>query len=125
MKVYIDKKPMEVLDITTDTVTDPGNTLEVIIARVPAGAVSEIGLQYPILVENTDGAIASSVDPKTLSSADKFPIYFIYRNPLSDPVITAVTPAETSIAGGNPILITGTDFRAGTTVIIGSKGAFR
>ncbi len=122
VKVYIDKKPMEVLDITTDTVTDPGNTLEVIIARVPAGAVSEIGLQYPILVENTDGAIASSVDPKTLSSADKFPIYFIYRNPLSDPVITAVTPAETSIAGGNPILITGTDFRAGTTVIIGSKG---
>lgn len=123
VKVYIDKKPMEVIDITTDTTSIPGETLEVIIARVPAGTTAEIGLKYPLLVENPDGAIASSVDPKTLSGPDpKLPIYFIYRNPLSDPVITAVTPSETSIAGGNQITITGTDFRAGTTVIIGSKG---
>ncbi len=122
VKVYIDKKPMEVIDITTDTTSVPGETLEVIIARVPAGTTADIGLKFPLLVENPDGAIASSVDPKTLTSADKFPIYFIYRNPLSDPTITKVTPSETSIAGGNAITLTGTDFRTGATVIIGSKG---
>lgn len=121
VKVYIDKKPMEVLDITTDN-KDPQNPMEVIIARVPAGALSEIGLRFPVLVENTDGAIANSVDPKTLSSDPKWPIYFIYRNPLSDPAITTVTPAETSIAGGNVILVSGSDFRANCTVIVGSKG---
>lgn len=122
VKVYIDKKPMEVVDITTDTTTVAGETLDVIIARVPAGATTDIGLKYALLVENTDGAIASSVDTKTLSDADKKPIYFIYRNPLSDPVITAITPSATSIAGGNEITITGTDFRSGASVIIGSKG---
>lgn len=121
VKVYIDKRPMEVLDITTDT-TDPLDPLEVIIARVPAGILSEIGLRFPVLVENPDGAIANSVDPKTLSSNPKWPIYFIYRNPLSEPVLTTITPAETSIAGGNEILITGSDFRTNCMIIVGSKG---
>lgn len=129
VKVYLDQKEMEVLDITVDN-SVPSDPLDVIIAKIPAGTDADIGVRYPIVVENTDGGIANSTDPKTLTSDDQWPIYFIYRKPLSDPVILTVTPEESSVyvnsssvpVHGNEIILTGTDFRSGAMVIIGSIG---
>ncbi len=128
VKVYLDQTEMDIQEITTDN-TDPTDPLDVIIAKVPAGKDTDIGTRYPIIVENTDGGIANSTDPKTLTKVEtdttKWPIYFIYRKPLSDPVILTVTPSKSSIyvnssGVGNEIVLTGTDFRTGAKVYIGA-----
>lgn len=116
-KVFLGTKEAQVLDITYDSVTNQ----DVIIAKVPAGKDTEIGTKFPIIVQNTDGGIANSTDTLKLGT-DKRLIYFIYRKPLSLPVITEIVPKLTSQFGGNTVEIRGTDFRAGALVIIGSIG---
>ena len=48
---------------------------------------------------------------------------FEYMNPSSRPTISSVSPNQGTIYGGTDIIITGTDFRAGATVIIGGNKA--
>lgn len=117
VKVFLGTKQAEVLDIVEDEIND----LQVIIARVPAGQTTDIGSKLPIIVENTDGGIANSTDTAKLGP-DKRLIYFIYRKPLSLPVINQIVPNKTSQFGGNTVEIRGTDFRSGAMVIIGSIG---
>ncbi|MCK8059325.1 MULTISPECIES: IPT/TIG domain-containing protein [unclassified Fusibacter] len=117
VKVYLGTKAAQVLDITYDEVND----LEVIIAKVPAGSATDINVKLPIIIENTDGGIANTTDVNKLGT-DKRLIYFIYRKPLSLPVIKGLVPNRTSQYGGNVVEIRGTDFRAGALVIIGSIG---
>jgi len=117
VKVFLGTKQAEVLDIVKDEIAN----LEVIIAKVPAGQASEIGVKLPIIVENTDGGIANSTDIAKLGP-DKRLIYFIYRKPLSIPTIKELVPNKTSQFGGNTVEIRGTDFRAGAIVIIGAIG---
>lgn len=125
--VSINGKAATVVEITKVTIPDPSNpsatlTLDNIIVKVPAGGTDDLDKKYPIFVENTDKGIANSttLDNRIGPDAGK-PIYFTYRKPLSDPVIKSVTPEETSVAGGNTITIKGSDFRAGASVIVGSK----
>jgi hypothetical protein len=54
----------------------------------------------PVMVMNYDGAMAVSDDPG-----------FEYRIPGSKPVITSLSPARGSAAGGEQIIINGRDFR--------------
>ncbi len=100
---------------------DADNDRQVITIRIPAGKLEQSGQKLPIIVENSDGAIANSADPLQLGT-DKRRIYFVYRKPLSAPTITAVEPQETSQYGGNTITISGSDFRSGATVLIGGAG---
>lgn len=125
--VSINGKPATVVEITKVTIPDPNNasatiTLDNIIVKVPAGTPEDVDKKYPIFVTNTDQGIANSttLDNRIGPEANK-PIYFSYRKPLSAPTIKSVTPKETSAAGGNTVTIKGSDFRAGATVIIGSK----
>lgn len=125
--VSINGKEATVVEITKVTIPDPNNasatiTLDNIIVKVPAGTTDDIDKKYPIFVTNTDQGIANSttLDNRIGPEASK-PIYFTYRKPLSSPTIESVSPKETSVAGGNTITITGKDFRAGASVIVGSK----
>ncbi|MGB3367162.1 MAG: IPT/TIG domain-containing protein, partial [Acidaminobacteraceae bacterium] len=103
-----------------------GVIYDVIIVKTPVGSATDVNKKEPIVVENADAGLATSstlsnlLDP--IGGATKKPFYFIYRKPLSLPTITSVSPEATSVFGGNPIVITGSDFRAGAIVIIGAKG---
>lgn len=126
--VSINGKAATVVEITKVTIPDPTNptgpqlTFDNIIVKVPAGVADDVDKKYPVFVQNLDNGIANSttLDNRIGPDAGK-PIYFVYRKPLSDPVIKEVIPKETSVAGGNTVTITGTDFRTGASVIVGSK----
>ncbi len=125
-EVLINGVKATVVEITKVGIDDPANpgttlTLDNIIVRVPAGTTTDVDKKYPVFVQNTDKGIANSttLDNRIGPDAAK-PIYFVYRKPLSDPVIKSVSPVETSAAGGNTVTITGTDFRDGASVIIGT-----
>lgn len=124
--VMINGVKATVTEINKVTIPDPSNasatiTLDNIIVKVPAGTTADVDKRYPIFVQNTDKGIANSttLDNRIGPDAAK-PIYFVYRKPLSEPVIKTVTPKETSVAGGNTVTITGTDFRDGASVIVGA-----
>lgn len=123
--VFINGKQVQVVEITKVEVTEADGTkvtLDNIVAKVPAGAVDDIDKKYPIFVQNTDKGIANSTTlANRIGPEAGKPIYFVYRKPLSDPVVKSVSPKETSIAGNNTITVTGTDFRDGAKVIIGSQ----
>lgn len=126
--VSINGKSVQVVEITKVQVPDPANptgpqlTFDNIIVKVPAGTTDDIDKKYPVFVTNLDKGIANSTTLANRIGPDASkPIYFVYRKPLSDPVIKSVSPVETSVAGGNTITITGTDFRAGAQVIVGSQ----
>ncbi len=117
VKLYFGTKEIKILDIETDEVMKT----QTIIAEVPPGTDAEISEKKPIIIVNRDGGTAVSTDIKTLG-VDKRLLYFIYRKPLSLPVIDEVVPDRTSQYGGNRITIKGSDFRKGCQIVIGSKG---
>ncbi len=116
-RVFLADKEAKIEGFREDTEKDR----QVITIRIPAGQLELSGKKLPIIVENSDGAIANSADPLQLGT-DKRRIYFVYRKPLSDPTITAVEPQQTSQFGGNTVTIRGSDFRSGATVLIGGAG---
>lgn len=122
IKVYVGTYQATVQDLTVKE--HNGVIYDVIVARIPSASVEDYDIKLPIIVENTDSAIANSTNPDNLvgpnSGTETWPIYFIYRKPLSGPEVESITPNETSRFGGNPIVIKGRDFRAGSYVVIGS-----
>ncbi|MDM8533806.1 IPT/TIG domain-containing protein [Clostridiaceae bacterium HSG29] len=103
-----------------------GEVYQVIIAQIPTGSELDVEKEYPVIIINEDSGIANSallenlLDP--VDEYIKMPYYFQYKKPLSGPQIETITPSETSVAGGNKIVITGKDFRQNGYVIIGSRG---
>ncbi|BEP27759.1 IPT/TIG domain-containing protein [Helicovermis profundi] len=124
VKAYIGNKEANIVEVTTKVID--GVTYDVIIAKVPTASTIDEDQKFPIVIENTDSGLANSSTLGNLigpNYEDKtIPFYFVYRKPLSIPKIVTVYPEETSVAGGNQITITGSDFRSGAIVIIGSKG---
>lgn len=124
VQAFIGSKPATIVEETTQVINDV--TYDVLILTVPAGTDADIDQQYPILVENPDAGMANSTTITDLigpnDGANTLPFFFVYRKPLSGPVITGVEPAETSVFGGNTLVITGTDFRTDALVIIGTSG---
>lgn len=121
---YIGKKKADIVEETTRIINEV--TYDVLILKVPVGTDADIDQKYPIVIENTDAGMANSTTLKDLiipagaTSPKQF--FFVYRKPLSGPQITSIDPVETSVFGGNEIVITGRDFRAGALVIIGTSG---
>ncbi|MCT4633488.1 MAG: IPT/TIG domain-containing protein [Firmicutes bacterium] len=120
VQVFIGTKSATILDKTTKTEDD--ETYDVLIVEVPAGTNAEIDGEFPVIVQNEDGGVANSSDLKTITISPKYPIYVVYRKPLSDPTVESVEPAKTTQAGNRTITVHGKDFRAGAKIIIGSKG---
>ena len=122
--VYIGSLEAEVVDTTTTVIDNV--TYDLIIAKIPVATTSDIDMRYPIIVENRDSGMATSTTLDNLIGpnygTETLPYYFVYRKPLSGPGIASVDPVETSVFGGNTVVITGSDFRDGATVIIGSRG---
>lgn len=121
---YIGTQEAEIREETTRVIDDV--TYDVLILVVPPGTETDIDQRYPIVIENTDAGMANSTTLKDLiipsGASSPKPFYFIYRKPLSGPVIASIEPTETSVFGGNTVVITGTDFREGALVIIGTSG---
>jgi len=121
--VYIGSYQATVKELTTKTIN--GVVYDLIVATVPQGSVNDVNMKYPFIVQNEDMGLATSDNIADLISPnyeDKtIPYYFIYKQPLSNPKISTVTPSKTSIAGGNTIVITGSDFREGAYVVIGTR----
>lgn len=116
-KLYFGTTEIKILEIEQDNLLKT----QTIIAEVPAGSDTEISEKKPVIIVNKDGGTAVSNDINTLG-VDKRLMYFIYRKPLSLPVINEVIPKRTSQYGGNIVEIKGSDFRKGSKVVIGSKG---
>lgn len=123
LKVNIGDKKAEVKEIAKKTVD--GKSYDVAVVTVPKGEDGEIGIGYPIILENEDKGLATSNNLEDLigpNYEDKtLPFYFVYRKPLSFPTVEQVTPRYTSVAGGNPMVVTGKDFRPGAYIIIGTR----
>lgn len=123
LKVSIGDKSATVKELTTKTVN--GKSYDLAVVTVPKGADDEIGRLYPIMISNEDSGLATSNNVKDLigpnHGSSTLPFYFVYRKPLSFPSIKSVLPTYTSVAGGNTMVITGSDFRAGCYVIIGTR----
>ncbi|MBN2899962.1 MAG: IPT/TIG domain-containing protein [Clostridia bacterium] len=121
---YIGTKQAEIKEETTRVIDEV--TYDVLILTVPAGTTADIDQRYPIVIENTDAGMANSTTLKDLvipsGATSPTPYYFIYRKPLSGPTITSIDPTETSVFGGNTVVITGKDFRTNALVIIGTSG---
>ncbi len=121
---FIGSKPVEIVEETTRVIDDV--TYDVLILKVPVGTDADVDQMYPVVIENTDAGMANSTTLKDLiipaGATSPTPFFFIYRKPLSGPVITSIDPVETSVFGGNTLVITGTDFRQGAVVIIGTSG---
>lgn len=124
VKAFIGSKPAEIVEETTRIINEV--TYDVLILKVPQGTVDDIDQKYPVIVENADAGMANSTTISNLigpnDGSNTLPFFFVYRKPLSGPVITEVDPAETSVFGGNQVVIKGSDFRAGALVIIGTSG---
>lgn len=123
LKVSIADKPTKIKEMVKKMIG--GVEYTVVIVTVPAGKKEEIDIHYPIIVENEDHGLATSNNIEDLIGpnygAETLPYYFVYKKPLSFPRIDTVTPKKTSVAGGNTLVITGSDFRAGAYVIIGTR----
>lgn len=123
LSVTIGDKKATVKELTTKVVG--GTTYDLAIVTVPVGTNDEIGRNYPIIITNTDKGIATSNNIKDLIGPNHgtktIPYYFVYRKPLSFPTIKEVFPRFTSIAGGNKMVVEGSDFRTGAYVIIGTR----
>lgn len=123
VEVYIGPYQANVKEVST-TVID-GVTYDLIVATVPQGTDDDIDVEMPIMVLNEDRGLATSSNIPDLIGPnfgeETLPIYFVYKKPLSGPRIDLVTPSRTSVAGGNPIRIVGSDFREGAYVIIGTR----
>lgn len=123
LSVTVGDKKATVKELTTKTID--GKKYDVAVVTVPKGTPAEIGKLYPIIVENEDKGIATSNNIKDLIGPNHegktLPFYFVYRKPLSFPKVEKVTPKKTSIAGGNTVVITGSDFRKGAYIIIGTR----
>jgi hypothetical protein len=121
--VYIGAYPTTVKELTTKVIN--GVTYDLLVVTVPAGSVNDVDKRYPIIIQNEDMGLATSDNITDLIgpnyNATTVPFYFIYKQPLSNPKISTVSPAKTSIAGGNTITITGSDFRSGAYVVIGTR----
>lgn len=92
-QVYFGGRPASDVRVLTD---------KTIMAKVPAHTA---GIK-DVTVMNDDGGSYT------------LPNGFTYQVPLSEPVITAVTPAEGPTIGGTTITLTGKDFRNGAKVYI-------
>ncbi len=128
ISVSIGGKSAVVKELTTKELD--GKKYDLVIVTVPKGATEEIDRRYPIIVSNEDSGLATSNNKKDLigpnhtpvgGAPETLPFYFVYKKPLSFPSIQKVMPQYTSIAGGNPMVITGADFRKGAYVIIGTR----
>jgi hypothetical protein len=123
MAVYIGSYTATVKEVTTKTVN--GVTYDLIVANIPTGSANDINMEYQIMIRNEDDGLATSADLDSLIGPnygdETLPYYFVYRQPLSSPRIDTVTPTKTSIYGGNPVTIVGSDFRDGAYVIIGTR----
>lgn len=97
-------------------------TFDILILDVPAGQLNEVGLELPVIVTNTDYGVANSSNPADIYGSDKLPMFFVYQQPYSEPVIDEIRPEETSQYGGHQVTLLGSDFRTGATVTIGSAG---
>ncbi|GAU77808.1 IPT/TIG domain-containing protein [Fusibacter sp. 3D3] len=123
VEVYIGSTKATVKEKTTKTIN--GTVYDLLVVTVPAGTTNDIGMEYPIMIKNEDQGLANSNNLPDLIGPNygnnTIPFYFVYRKPLSDPRIDLIAPAKTSIHGGNTITITGSDFREGAYVIIGTR----
>lgn len=123
VQVTIGDKPAVTKELTKKTVD--GKEYDVIVVTVPAGREDEIGRLYPVIVSNEDRGLATSNNLKDLigpnHNSETLPYYLVYRKPLSFPRIDEIHPKFTSVAGGNQMVITGSDFREGAYVIIGTR----
>jgi hypothetical protein len=106
VKVFVEDIEAEVISKSNDD--------DQLIVRVPPAGEGYIGRLLNILVVNQDGGDARSSDMP-------IPHWFEYKKPASEPVIYSVTPARTSAAGGNRVVIEGNDFRPGLKVFIGGR----
>jgi|GEM_PF-745802 len=124
IKAYIGENEANIAEksVVVKNVDGVDTTLDILIVDVPVGSLNQVGLELPILVTNTDYGVANSSNPNDIHGDDKKPMFFVYQQPLSGPVIESISPEETSQYGGHIITLTGTDFRDGATVTIGSKG---
>jgi len=124
LQITINGKNLDVKEIAA--VTLRGETYQSIIAQIPAATEAQLEEEFPIVIINEDSGLANSalvenlLDP--IDGNEKIPYYFEYKKPLSGPEIDSITPSETSVAGGNKIIIQGKDFRPNGYVIIGSRG---
>lgn len=123
VEVFIGSYQATVKETTIKNIN--GVEYDLLVVTVPAGTVNDIGMEYPIMIKNEDSGLATSNNIPDLIGPnyenDTLPFYFVYRKPLSDPKINLVSPTKTSIYGGNTITITGSDFRDGAYVIIGTR----
>lgn len=122
--VNIGTKVAEIIEETTRVINEV--TYDVLILRVPQGEDADVDQKYPIVIENTDAGMANSTTLKDLvipsGASSPIPFFFVYRKPLSGPEIFTIEPIETSVYGGNEVVITGRDIREGALVIIGTSG---
>lgn len=123
VEVYIGSTKATVKEKTSKTIN--GKEYDLLVVTVPAGTANDIGMEYPIMIKNEDQGLANSNNLPDLIGPNyannTIPFYFVYRKPLSDPRIDLISPSKTSIHGGNTITITGSDFREGAYVIIGTR----
>jgi hypothetical protein len=105
VKVMIGSKEAKIL-------SDPITSSELMIS-LPAGA-DAIGKLLKVVVQNEDGASASSTDLQ-------LPIYIRYDLAESDPTITSITPAKGTVKGGTKVTIKGNNFKDGLKVFFGGN----
>lgn len=123
IEVTMGGKKAAVKEITTKKIGD--KTYDLVVATVPKAGAKEIDLFYPIILKNKDDGLATSNNIEDLigpnHGSETLPFYLVYKKPLSFPKVDSVTPGKTSVAGGNKIVIRGSDFRKGAYVIIGTR----
>ncbi len=123
VEVYIGSYKATVKEVTTKTIN--GIVYDLIVANVPKATVNDIDMEYPIMIQNQDKGLATSNNLNDLIGPNygllTLPYFYVYKKPLSGPRIDMITPSKTSIYGGNTVVITGSDFREGGYVIIGTR----
>lgn len=124
IKAYIGEAEANIAErsVVVRNIDGTDQSVDILILDVPAGQLNEVGLEKAIIVTNTDYGVANSSNPADIYGSDKKPMFFVYQQPLSAPSIDKITPEETSQYGGHTITLTGSDFREGATVTIGSQG---
>ncbi|KNF09770.1 cell surface receptor IPT/TIG and fibronectin domain-containing protein [Gottschalkia purinilytica] len=114
VKVFIGNQEAEVVSRS--------NGDDKIVVKSPKGRAGDVNKPLRIVVVNEDGGIADSsaaqIDPA------KKPLYYIYKDKESNPVIEEIIPNKGSAKGGEKITIIGNDFRVNDiTVRIGAGEA--